>query len=563
MTDNNNEKEKKIAAAATASCENGAPVVSTTITTAAAAADEATSRQDATETNGNKRPVEDEITTSENVNGSQERNTKKQRVDQSSSASSSAPAPAPQQNGESNSDTTTNNDLTEVAKSRLSKWAARFFDPNRPRSLIETPKEIPLNDEFLKAFGQREKEHDKAMGRDQLDIDHNIPDDDDDVDDDNKDNDEDSLYAGVDEATAEALAATKKKASSGSKIKISNIKFTTTEATLMTACQRYGPVASVKLIMNKSSNGAENAGRAFVTFEEATSAMACLENLKTMDGRSLRSEVAADKAPPNRTSSGGGGGGGGPARYWERNIRTKCFKCGGVGHMEADCENKAMAQPCPLCAQTNHTIRTCPVKSVCYNCGIPGHVSRDCMQQRNLPPRRICTICYQTDHTKEVCRNGFTSAQSYNAECMVCYERGHHLCKEMKWARGHQLQQGVSCYNCGQANHVGSVCGQPKFDDCSRDEALAIHLVDQATKFYEDERNRARGGGGGGGRASLGGGDGDRNYPPAARGRQAQQDFEFDRRRNRSMPPMRNAPSQQQQQKQPPGGGDHRRHRGR
>jgi cellular nucleic acid-binding protein len=230
-----------------------------------------------------------------------------------------------------------------------------------------------------------------------------------------------------------------------------------------------------------------------------------------------------------------------------------------------------MAKPCPLCAQTNHTIRTCPVKSVCYNCGIPGHVSRDCMQQRNLPPRRICTICYQTDHTKEVCHNGFTAAQSYNAECMVCYERGHHLCKEMKWARGHQLQQGVSCYNCGQSNHVGSVCSQPKLDDCSRDEALAIHLVETATKFYEDERCRARAGAGGsnggrhrgGGRASLDGGDGDR-YPPAARGRQANQDFEFDRRRNRSVPPMRNAPFQQ---KQPPGGGgggnDPRRHRGR
>jgi hypothetical protein len=58
-----------------------------------------------------------------------------------------------------------NETLVEVAKQRLSKWAARLFDPNRPRGLVEPPAVIPLNDEFLTAFGRREKDHDEKMGR--------------------------------------------------------------------------------------------------------------------------------------------------------------------------------------------------------------------------------------------------------------------------------------------------------------------------------------------------------------------------------------------------------------
>ena len=184
------EEDKKVAhdAANTAAvATNDVTVTTTTATTTAAAP---TTRQDATEANGNRRHVEDAHFTPVTVNGNMERNSKKQRVSESTLSSPAAsavpavidlcsptlerkPPPAPQQqhqqqNGASSNDTT-KNDLTQVAKSRgLSKWAARLLEPNRPRSLIETPQEIPLNDEFLKAFGQREKEHDKAMGRDAL-----------------------------------------------------------------------------------------------------------------------------------------------------------------------------------------------------------------------------------------------------------------------------------------------------------------------------------------------------------------------------------------------------------
>jgi hypothetical protein len=52
----------------------------------------------------------------------------------------------------------------QQAKGRLSKWAKRLFDPNRPRGLVEAPETIPLNDEFLSQFGKREKEFYERTG---------------------------------------------------------------------------------------------------------------------------------------------------------------------------------------------------------------------------------------------------------------------------------------------------------------------------------------------------------------------------------------------------------------
>lgn len=53
----------------------------------------------------------------------------------------------------------------EDRKNKLSKWASRLFDPNRPRGLVETPKVIPLNDEYLKDFGARERDFANSTGK--------------------------------------------------------------------------------------------------------------------------------------------------------------------------------------------------------------------------------------------------------------------------------------------------------------------------------------------------------------------------------------------------------------
>uniref|UniRef100_A0A7S0GD51 Uncharacterized protein n=1 Tax=Proboscia inermis TaxID=420281 RepID=A0A7S0GD51_9STRA len=53
----------------------------------------------------------------------------------------------------------------DFTKKKLSKWAARLFDPNRPQGLVHAPQLIPLNDEFLQVFGKREKDCDEMAGR--------------------------------------------------------------------------------------------------------------------------------------------------------------------------------------------------------------------------------------------------------------------------------------------------------------------------------------------------------------------------------------------------------------
>ena len=85
--------------------------------------------------------------------------------------------------------TTFQREKIDLAKSKLSKWAARLFDLNCIRGLGNRPRRefslflnysrerkslsfftiyeisIPLNDEFLTAFGKREKEYDELIGQ--------------------------------------------------------------------------------------------------------------------------------------------------------------------------------------------------------------------------------------------------------------------------------------------------------------------------------------------------------------------------------------------------------------
>ena len=323
--------------------------------------------------------------------------------------------------------------LLNVAKSRLSKWAARLFDPDRPRGLIEPPQTIPLNDEFIKAFGKREKNHDQALGV-QIDIDqHQIED------------------LQVDTTTR----ATPKRAPS--KVKINNLKYTTTEAALKAACSRFGPVQQIHLPLDATSG--QNKGRAFVTFQEAADALACKDGLKELEGRPLTITFATDT--PSRST---------PGRYWAQDLSTKCRRCGQIGHMEAECSNPAQAKPCPLCAQTTHDLRTCPSKQVCFNCGVPGHVSRDCSQRRGLPPRRLELPPKSTERF---------------VVCLHCHRTGHYLCRDLKWFVG--LEGGLTCGNCGGFGHVGQQCDRPNYEMCSRNESVAQEELARAAIYRTHE----------------------------------------------------------------------------
>jgi cellular nucleic acid-binding protein len=350
--------------------------------------------------------------------------------------------------------------IAELAKTKLSKWAARLFDPDRPRGVIEPPQVIPLNDEFLTAFGKREKDYDQKLGR-SIDIAESIQDD---------DGDEVDTAGGAVDLTSPAAASTE----ASRKVKIANLLFTMTEDQLRAACERFGPVQEVNLIMNRE-NPDRNSGRAYVIFETVDGAESCIDKLETLGGRALRVALASEL--PKRKSSGGMGGGM-LARYWDKDISTKCFRCGKVGHIEANCPNEAKPKPCPLCAQPGHDIRNCAISRVCFRCGIPGHLNRDCTYKHNLPKRMVCSICFQSGHYRTNCRRRATDAPSHDAKCMVCGKTGHFLCTELKWFFG---LQGVSCFNCGRLGHIGFECDRPSVDMCSRDEGVAAREIERAT----------------------------------------------------------------------------------
>lgn len=366
--------------------------------------------------------------------------------------------------------------ILETAASRgLSKFARRLLDPNRPRgsNIVEPPQILPLNDEFLQAFGRRhQKEAMTDMG---------------------EQNDDNSVTSASNNDstkidTSEPVLDLDEK---DTKIKISNLKYTITAETLYGVCSKFGPITHFHLVPDEEDDKL-NAGRAYVVYTSLHSAQSCVENLKSLEGRPLSVTILAKKTQTPKTPSGPNSGA--LKRYWEKDITTKCYRCGGIGHISSNCPNDAMVKSCPLCASTDHDApHRCPYKVFCFNCGVPGHMARDCQKPRgSVPVRRLCTICLGSKHEKFNCQSRqFLDQAAFiqSAICMTCGGTGHFMCKPMKWFFG---LKGLFCYNCGESGHVGVFCRRPNLEACRENGELLLRELDRASAYNATDQRAAQ-----------------------------------------------------------------------
>ena len=97
---------------------------------------------------------------------------------------------------------------------------------------------------------------------------------------------------------------------SSAKLYVGNLSYDTSEASIRTAFEAHGEVASVNLITDRDSGRPKGFG--FVEMgsaEEAQTAKGALDGTQ-MDGRTLKVDVAKEMVPRAPRSGGGYGGGG-------------------------------------------------------------------------------------------------------------------------------------------------------------------------------------------------------------------------------------------------------------
>ena len=100
------------------------------------------------------------------------------------------------------------------------------------------------------------------------------------------------------------------------KLYVGNLSYDTSEASIRTAFEAHGEVASVNLITDRDSGRPKGFG--FVEMgsaDEAQAAKGALDGSQ-MDGRSLKVDVAKELVPRAPRSEGSGGGYGGGGNRW-------------------------------------------------------------------------------------------------------------------------------------------------------------------------------------------------------------------------------------------------------
>ena len=393
------------------------------------------------------------------------------------------------------------------AVTKLSTWASRFLNPDRPVADILVPEIIPLDSFFLRQFNKNNSESEikKSDHLEKQDDDYSLSSMDySNADSDSGDDDDDDNNSNKNGKKKNQISRRQQT----SKIRVNNLAYGTTEATLLKHFSQFGKVKSVNLLMDDIQPN-RNTGRGYLTLiEEAVDpsdkgnseaynlvAKKAIEssNNKQIDGRAVRIdliEAESQGSKPGATRPRKSlGGGENSQRYWQKDIATKCYACGGVGHIAAKCPNPKSKKPCPYCG-IDHGDMRCKLTIICFNCGVSGHERRDCQERRMLAPRRICTTCFSDGHTRYQCTKEGAELSGRGAMCLSCGRSGHFMCGKLKWSSGGKVMENagkIYCSNCGQAGHLNFQCRRPRLHECATNQTIAEEEIRLAGEFSRME----------------------------------------------------------------------------
>ncbi len=94
------------------------------------------------------------------------------------------------------------------------------------------------------------------------------------------------------------------------KVFVGGLSWGTGDEGLLAAFEKFGSVVEAKVIFDRDTGRSRGFG--FVTFEDSGAAQNAIQQMdgKTLDGRTIRVNEAAERAPRGPGGGGGGGGGG-------------------------------------------------------------------------------------------------------------------------------------------------------------------------------------------------------------------------------------------------------------